>query len=336
MKGKSRASKEELSFEMISGKKEINHYSKNPFTTDPVSLDPKFPKDIYIPTDTLLTPNLSETIKIVNLSESEVHKETKTKVDKRRSNELFTELDKIFKNIAHDNPKIPSYGAFTFDDEKFIKEKRDSVNKNEQEELDNEILDKCQEEPKLFGSARARIITKNDKTMILFGEEFMRNSPIPSPVSSIICGGRKSSDNLSDYDNYYTLELHPNYTQFDLQELSTKEIDKMSSLFTEEIIYNFQIIQSLTPLESWEISSIAVALPKAPEKKELKTLVLDMDETLLHTKSPYLDYTKVDISLEDIRKIDIPYVAKEYSVILRPFLQTFIRELAKLYEIIVN
>ena len=68
-------------------------------------------------------------------------------------------------------------------------------------------------------------------------------------------------------------------------------------------------------------------LPKSSTKK---TLVLDLDETLVH--SQFLPFS---IQSDVILKIDIENQTHDIHVLIRPGVQTFLQRLSKLYEIVI-
>ena len=68
-------------------------------------------------------------------------------------------------------------------------------------------------------------------------------------------------------------------------------------------------------------------LPKSSSKK---TLVLDLDETLVH--SQFLPFS---IQSDVILKIDIENQIHDIHVLIRPGVQTFLNRLSKLYEIVI-
>ena len=68
-------------------------------------------------------------------------------------------------------------------------------------------------------------------------------------------------------------------------------------------------------------------LPKSSSKK---TLVLDLDETLVH--SQFLPFS---IQSDVILKIDIENQIHDIHVLIRPGVQTFLKRLSKLYEIVI-
>ena len=78
---------------------------------------------------------------------------------------------------------------------------------------------------------------------------------------------------------------------------------------------------------------------KPSNKKSGKTLILDLDDTLIHTINPLFDYSALNISYG--RAQTVMYKNNEgpsfetIKVIIRPHALKFITELSSLYEIIV-
>ena len=68
-------------------------------------------------------------------------------------------------------------------------------------------------------------------------------------------------------------------------------------------------------------------LPKSSSKK---TLVLDLDETLVHSQ-----FLQFSIQSDVILKIDIENQIHDIHVLIRPGVQTFLNRLSKLYEIVI-
>ena len=67
-----------------------------------------------------------------------------------------------------------------------------------------------------------------------------------------------------------------------------------------------------------------------PKTSSKKTLVLDLDETLVH--SQFIPYS---IKSDLILKIDIENKIHDIHVLIRPGVQNFLKKLEKLYEIVI-
>ncbi len=98
---------------------------------------------------------------------------------------------------------------------------------------------------------------------------------------------------------------------------------------TPEIRANFQYVDQVLPALPCELESLEVCLPLSPNKK---CLVLDLDETLVHTLMPAFDYPKHGIELIS-EALTIPSLG--IAVVLRPFAKDFLATLSPLYQIIV-
>ena len=79
-----------------------------------------------------------------------------------------------------------------------------------------------------------------------------------------------------------------------------------------------------------ELNSIPKSFLLSPKISKKKTLVLDLDETLVH--SQFLPFpSKSDVIL----KINIQEQVQDIHVLIRPGVQTFLQRLSKLYEIVI-
>ena len=71
--------------------------------------------------------------------------------------------------------------------------------------------------------------------------------------------------------------------------------------------------------------------PKSDDKNDKKTLVLDLDETLLH--SQYIKFTSTENDI--VLKIEFENEPKDIHILIRPGAKEFIRKMNKLYEIVI-
>ena len=71
--------------------------------------------------------------------------------------------------------------------------------------------------------------------------------------------------------------------------------------------------------------------PKSNEKIDKKTLVLDLDETLIHSQHFPFSSAKSDIVL----KLDLENDPHDFHVLVRPGAKEFIRKMNKFYEIVI-
>ena len=67
-----------------------------------------------------------------------------------------------------------------------------------------------------------------------------------------------------------------------------------------------------------------------PKTSSKKTLVLDLDETLVHSQ-----FLPNSIPSDLILKIDIYNQLQDIHVLIRPGVQNFLKKLGKLYEIVI-
>lgn len=111
--------------------------------------------------------------------------------------------------------------------------------------------------------------------------------------------------------------------------------------FSKEEELNFNLIQELSEIFPEDITSRYISLPLIQKKtiEDVKTLFVDLDETLIHTIDPNTDYLSLNIvheTCENISYVDSIYNITVYiKIVIRPYAIKFLEELSNLYEIIV-
>lgn len=117
-------------------------------------------------------------------------------------------------------------------------------------------------------------------------------------------------------------------------------IKKLSNFpITTEVIRNFNELLNMDKIFIEEVSNKYLYLPQPVNaKKTNKTLLLDLDDTLIHTIISINPFVK--ISKEIVRNVEYydDYYNKQISinVAIRPYAIEFIKEMSSLYEIVVN
>ena len=109
---------------------------------------------------------------------------------------------------------------------------------------------------------------------------------------------------------------------------------------TKEVEYNFTNLGNIKEVTTNEIMKKSVLIPELKDKRlSNKTLLLDLDETLLHTMDPKLNYDVINVDQKYINSTSYldEYLVKEVNikVILRPYVREFLSEIGKYYELIV-
>jgi hypothetical protein len=108
------------------------------------------------------------------------------------------------------------------------------------------------------------------------------------------------------------------------------------SVLTEEIIQNFQCMEDVLPALECELESLCFSLP--PSSKKL--LLLDLDETLLHTLNPALNYDSSGLALDSVQAVSMPAEDgtgdTELYVVLRPYARELLQTLSPIYQIVVT
>ena len=116
-------------------------------------------------------------------------------------------------------------------------------------------------------------------------------------------------------------------------------IINLTSQMTDEIKKNFEIIKDLSETTQSEIESRKVQLKKVDKKLTNKTLILDLDDTLVHTLNEKKTYSQKDLNLLEINSafyIDPKKGLKSpVKYIIRPYALSFLQNIFPFYEIIL-
>jgi hypothetical protein len=117
------------------------------------------------------------------------------------------------------------------------------------------------------------------------------------------------------------------------------EEDKYKAKLTKEIEHYFRELPNIGFIAMEEVVN---KFTKLPERKgtNKKTLLLDLDDTLVHTIDPKLNYKTIQINSLDVKNsmYHDPYLNSIISikVIIRPYAIKFLQELKSFYEIVVS
>ena len=141
-----------------------------------------------------------------------------------------------------------------------------------------------------------------------------------------------------DYD-WISESIHDEPKNIDEEEIkiTEKELD-----ISPEIEHNFYVMTGMRPATETEIGQREVSLKLLGKSKRStnKTLLLDLDDTLVHTINTNFDYSMVNIDYNRaktvIYKDDNSLNFTAIKVIVRPYAVKFLEELSKIYEIIVT
>ena len=117
-----------------------------------------------------------------------------------------------------------------------------------------------------------------------------------------------------------------------------KIYEKYLSL-TSEIIKNFNRLSSLSPVTQSELLPLQLSLPFPTHKKTRKTLILDLDDTLVHTMLPRKSYLKQGVNKTEIHTAvfkDSESGRKQViKIIIRPFANEFLKAVSKEFEVVL-
>ena len=170
---------------------------------------------------------------------------------------------------------------------------------------------------------------------------FKRNAPhtrpelfkIPShPMDNIDCSETLEQENVRVHRSCTQLvkETRLPSKTFSSLELGTA-FAPYQQILTEEIERNFDGIKSFLPTQASELADLEMYLPRTSKK----TLVLDLDETLVHVllTVPVCDANNSDIHL--IYPPDPHDDSAGVPLVVRPFAKQLVQDLSKFYDIIV-
>jgi len=179
----------------------------------------------------------------------------------------------------------------------------------------------------LFNSNKENLLNKRANTVRIKSLVFPRpdSTKVPMPCRSEVedCWYRWITESESCQE----------------EEMEKNEESKWQVRLTGEVIYNFTTLRTLALPTEEEVLNKLIELPYKSSNSSGKTLVLDLDETLVHAIGFSVDYSAVNIPHNKIHSIF--YKNKEepsfsvIKVIIRPYAFEFLEELSEIYEIVV-
>lgn len=108
-----------------------------------------------------------------------------------------------------------------------------------------------------------------------------------------------------------------------------------------EVNFNFERLLKSPYISKTEINMKGIFLPNSARLKKLsnKTLLLDMDDTLIHAINKSFDYKKIGIVHNNIKTFQIEDIYthenREIRFVIRPYAIEFLKQLSLIYEIVV-
>jgi hypothetical protein len=154
------------------------------------------------------------------------------------------------------------------------------------------------------------------------------------------------TESESDSDDSYAPSIEETKEKIDKDNLPHPSVKSKQTLksahLSKEVEHNFAQIQKLTLATQEEIALKEVFLSYDSKYGRIsnKTLVLDLDDTLIHTINPNFNYATINISHSNFKTV--LYQDKETSniysvkVVVRPYAIQLLEELAPIFEIIVR
>ena len=124
------------------------------------------------------------------------------------------------------------------------------------------------------------------------------------------------------------------------KKIDTKErLPEYEVVLTREILYNFKELDKIGLTTLQEINNRSVILPEVKGRSTSKTLILDLDDTLMHTMDPQLNYSSLQMDSDAIKQVRYadPLTTSLVStnVVIRPGAAGFLKEVRSLYEVVV-
>lgn len=112
-----------------------------------------------------------------------------------------------------------------------------------------------------------------------------------------------------------------------------------AATITPEVEHNFNIIQHLDEVDMDEIMMKFMKLNRKTENLKDKTLVLDLDDTLIHTINPFFNYPTMNSIYKEAKIVTYKNIETselvKIHVLIRPHAIRLLKELSQLYEIVV-
>eukprot|EP00829_Urostomides_striatus_P002014 TRINITY_DN1217_c0_g1_i4.p1 TRINITY_DN1217_c0_g1~~TRINITY_DN1217_c0_g1_i4.p1 ORF type:complete len:316 (-),score=64.45 TRINITY_DN1217_c0_g1_i4:53-1000(-) len=111
--------------------------------------------------------------------------------------------------------------------------------------------------------------------------------------------------------------------------------------YCPEVNFNFEKLLKAPFISQSEINLKGIFLPKThkPKKRSNKTLLLDLDDTLIHAINKSFDYSRINIVHKNIKTIQIEdeltHEDREIQFIIRPYAIEFLKKLSSIYEIVI-
>lgn len=184
----------------------------------------------------------------------------------------------------------------------------------------------------LFKLDEVNALNKRSNTVRTAELQFPRpaSTQIPKPCRS----STEQPDDCFDW-------LVDNETGSGTEEEKVAAVGKHRARASKEVEYNFKILRTL-PLPSEEevkLREVELSCGCGNIRSSDKTLILDLDETLIHTINVSLDYSAVNIPQKKVHSIF--YKDQEdpsiniVKVIIRPYALDFLERLSQTYEIVV-
>ncbi len=122
---------------------------------------------------------------------------------------------------------------------------------------------------------------------------------------------------------------------------SASPSDSCRAILSHEVQHNFFMLRKIPMAVPEEIALKAINLDydSRAGRSSNKTLILDLDDTLIHTINPSFNYNSINITHTEFKTVlykdaELPSIFS-IRVVVRPYAIQLLEELSKIYEIIV-
>lgn len=146
-------------------------------------------------------------------------------------------------------------------------------------------------------------------------------------------------ENMTEHDPH-TLERM--LLKFEEEKKDRKATAGFSIPYSLEIRQNFQVMSTIVAATADEVKAKLIVLPPKGLEGKLtkKTLLLDLDETLIHTINPKNNYNLINVKQENCKTLFLKDPSNtmvcSIKVSIRPYAMKLLQEMSSIYEVVVS
>jgi len=182
-----------------------------------------------------------------------------------------------------------------------------------------------------------RRFSRSDSSNHTLDKPFLssKDSSISKYYTNMTCIGEVKQEPLTEYNSNIKKQKGSKETSEESKECTYNKLQ-----LTKEIEQNFDIMKCLrlSSIEEVKFKELNLPYPKTRRTSD-KTLILDLDNTLIYAVNPLLNYSAMDICCNKAESILINNNKNSdklcVRIMIRPYAKELLKELSKIYEIIV-